>query len=95
MAQRLLGSSQPSCDRELVERAPDHGREKVDEVDVLDQIIEGAALHHVYRHAFIALSGDDDEGDGAARVRHGADEFPALNVAQFQVEQEQVGGVLR
>ena len=97
----MLGAFAQTCFRDdelalalqLLQPAPHDRGHELEEVHILDQVVERAALHHLHGHAHVALAGDDDERNGAARVGQRADEFPALDVAQLQVEQEEVGGI--
>src|SRR6185436_19610571 len=94
LTQAFLRFHQPPLPLQLRQPTPDDGGHELHEVDVLDQVVECAALHHFDGHALVALAGDDDEWNRAARIGQRADEITALNVMELQVEQEQIGGVL-
>src|SRR6266542_2846033 len=76
---------------QMAERAPDHGGEEFLELDILDEVIERATLHHFDSHTLVALAGDDDEREGPLDFGEVCDQFLAFDVLKFQIEKQEVG----
>jgi hypothetical protein len=79
---------------ELFERAPDDLGDELKEIDVFNEVIERAALHHFNGDAFVTLTRDDNERSGTLNAGELIDEVGTLDVMQFEVEQHEVGVIL-
>lgn len=75
---------------EPAEHPLDDGRQEFQEVDIFDEVIACPPFHHLNGDPLVALSGDDDKGNGEAAFLQPVDQLFALRVGQFQVEQHQI-----
>ena len=82
-------ASLPSCSICASTRA-DHRGQQLQKIGAFDQVIPRPAFHHLDRHPFIALSGDDEERGQTLQVGELADDLAGVEVLKFQIQQKQI-----